>query len=74
MNDSLMFPQKPAIRLYDPLGDLLGAGAMGIQNILALQGDGVEAGDYSDASAVFDTGSLDITAIDIPNDNGCGRG
>ncbi len=26
MSESLMFPEKPAISLYDPLGDLLGAG------------------------------------------------
>jgi len=26
MSESLMFPEKPVIRLYDPLGDLLGAG------------------------------------------------
>ncbi len=26
MSESLMFPETPSIRLYDPLGDLLGAG------------------------------------------------
>jgi methylenetetrahydrofolate reductase (NADPH) len=34
--------------------DLLGAHALGIQNILALTGDPIAAGDYPDARAVFD--------------------
>jgi methylenetetrahydrofolate reductase (NADPH) len=35
-------------------GDLLGAHALGIQNILALTGDPMKAGDYPQAKAVFD--------------------
>ncbi len=35
-------------------GDLLGAHALGIQNILALTGDPMKAGDYPSAKAVFD--------------------
>lgn len=35
-------------------GDLLGAHALGIQNILALTGDPIKAGDYPNAKAVFD--------------------
>jgi methylenetetrahydrofolate reductase (NADPH) len=35
-------------------GDLLGAHALGIRNILALTGDPIKAGDYPDAKAVFD--------------------
>ncbi len=35
-------------------GDLLGAHALGIHNILALTGDPIKAGDYPDAKAVFD--------------------
>jgi methylenetetrahydrofolate reductase (NADPH) len=34
--------------------DLMGAHALGIQNILALTGDPVKAGDHPDAKAVFD--------------------
>lgn len=34
--------------------DLMGAHALGIQNILALTGDPVKAGDHADAKAVFD--------------------
>jgi methylenetetrahydrofolate reductase (NADPH) len=35
-------------------GDLMGAHALGIRNILALTGDAVKAGDHPDAKAVFD--------------------
>lgn len=35
-------------------GDLLGVHALGIQNILALTGDPIKAGDYPNAKAVFD--------------------
>jgi methylenetetrahydrofolate reductase (NADPH) len=35
-------------------GDLLGAHALGIHNILALTGDPIKAGDYPNAKAVFD--------------------
>lgn len=35
-------------------GDLLGAHALGIHNILALTGDPIKAGDYPDAKGVFD--------------------
>lgn len=35
-------------------GDVLGAAAMGVANILCLTGDGVQAGDHPDAKPVFD--------------------
>jgi 5,10-methylenetetrahydrofolate reductase len=35
-------------------GDVLGAAAMGVSNILCLTGDGVQAGDQPDAKGVFD--------------------
>ena len=35
-------------------GDVLGAAAMGVANILCLTGDGVEAGDHPEAKPVFD--------------------
>ena len=35
-------------------GDVLGAAAMGVQNILCLTGDGVQAGDQPAAKPVFD--------------------
>ncbi len=41
-------------------GDVLGAAAMGVQNILCLTGDGVQAGDQPGAKPVFD---LDSTAL-----------
>lgn len=41
-------------------GDLLGAAAFGIENVLVLSGDGIEAGDDPNAKAVFD---LDARAL-----------
>lgn len=35
-------------------GDVLGAAAMGVANILCLSGDGVQCGDHPDAKPVFD--------------------
>ncbi len=39
-------------------GDLMGAYALGIRNILALTGDPVKAGDHPDAKSVFDLESV----------------
>ncbi|WP_020395654.1 methylenetetrahydrofolate reductase [Thiolinea disciformis] len=39
-------------------GDVLGAAAMGVCNILCLSGDGVQAGDHPDAKPVFDLDSM----------------
>lgn len=39
-------------------GDVLGAAAMGVQNILCLTGDGVQAGDQPGAKPVFDLDSI----------------
>lgn len=41
-------------------GDVLGASALGISNILCLTGDGVQTGDHPEARPVFD---LDSTAL-----------
>ena len=41
-------------------GDVLGAAAMGVRNILCLTGDGVQAGDQPDAKAVFDFDSISL--------------
>ncbi|PZC45714.1 MAG: 5,10-methylenetetrahydrofolate reductase [Chloroflexi bacterium] len=41
-------------------GDLLGASALGIKNILCLTGDGVQAGDHPDAKPVFDLDSITL--------------
>ena len=38
-------------------GDVLGAAAMGVANILCLTGDGVDRGDHPDAKPVFDVDS-----------------
>jgi methylenetetrahydrofolate reductase (NADPH) len=42
--------------------DLLGAAAFGINNVLVLTGDKVEAGDEPDATAVFDFNSTSLVA------------
>ncbi|MDY0871843.1 methylenetetrahydrofolate reductase [Dongia rigui] len=41
-------------------GDVLGAAAMGVQNILCLTGDGVQAGDQPEAKPVFDFDSTSL--------------
>ena len=39
-------------------GDLLGAAAMGVCNVLCLSGDGVQSGDHPEAKPVFDMDSI----------------
>ena len=41
-------------------GDVIGAHALGIRNILCLTGDGVETGDHPEAKAVFDLDSITL--------------
>jgi 5,10-methylenetetrahydrofolate reductase len=41
-------------------GDVLGAAAMGVSNILCLTGDGVQAGDQPGAKPVFDLDSISL--------------
>jgi 5,10-methylenetetrahydrofolate reductase len=41
-------------------GDVLGAAAMGVQNILCLTGDGVQCGDQPEAKPVFDLDSVTL--------------
>ena len=41
-------------------GDLLGAAAMGVRNVLCLTGDGVQAGDQPQAKPVFDLDSMTL--------------
>ena len=43
-------------------GDILGAAAMGVCNILCLTGDGVQAGDHPQAQPVFDLDSMTLLA------------
>ncbi|MGA9380109.1 MAG: methylenetetrahydrofolate reductase [Phormidium sp.] len=43
--------------------DLMGANALGIQNILALTGDPVKAGDHPDCKAVFDLESVRLLQL-----------
>jgi homocysteine S-methyltransferase len=43
--------------------DLLGAHAMGIRNVLLITGDPPYAGDYPDATAVFDVDSIGLTNV-----------
>jgi methylenetetrahydrofolate reductase (NADPH) len=44
-------------------GDLMGAHALGIRNILALTGDPIKAGDHPDAKAVFDVESVRLLQL-----------
>jgi len=44
-------------------GDILGAAAMGVANILCLTGDGVQCGDHPEAKPVFDLDSLALIEI-----------
>ena len=44
-------------------GDVLGAAAMGVANILCLTGDGVQSGDHPQAKPVFDLDSM--TALEM---------
>jgi methylenetetrahydrofolate reductase (NADPH) len=41
-------------------GDVLGAAAMGVSNILCLSGDGVQVGDHPEAKPVFDLDSMSL--------------
>jgi 5,10-methylenetetrahydrofolate reductase len=52
-------------------GDVLGAAAMGVANILCLTGDGVQAGDQPGAKPVFDLDSMSLLeTVRIMRDNG----
>jgi methylenetetrahydrofolate reductase (NADPH) len=44
-------------------GDVLGAAAMGVSNILCLTGDGVQAGDHPEAKPVFDLDSMSMLTM-----------
>ena len=44
-------------------GDILGAAAMGVCNLLCLTGDGVESGDHPGAKPVFDLDSVSLLAL-----------
>lgn len=41
-------------------GDVLGAAAMGVANVLCITGDGVQAGDHPEARAVFDLDCMSL--------------
>lgn len=43
-------------------GDVLGAAAMGVGNVLCLSGDGVQVGDHPEAKPVFDLDSMSLLA------------
>lgn len=50
-------------------GDVLGAAAMGVCNVLALSGDDVSAGDHPEAKPVFDLDSVSLlTTIKVMRD------
>ncbi|MDZ7788411.1 MAG: methylenetetrahydrofolate reductase [Halofilum sp. (in: g-proteobacteria)] len=44
-------------------GDILGAAAMGVANVLCLTGDGVQAGDQPEAKPVFDLDCMSLMEI-----------
>jgi methylenetetrahydrofolate reductase (NADPH) len=44
-------------------GDVLGAAAMGVTNILCLTGDGVQGGDHPEAKPVFDVDSMSMLTM-----------
>jgi methylenetetrahydrofolate reductase (NADPH) len=44
-------------------GDILGAAAMGVSNLLCLTGDGVQAGDHPQAKPVFDLDCISLLEI-----------
>jgi len=44
-------------------GEILGAAAMGVTNILCLTGDGVHVGDHPQAKPVFDLDCMSLLAI-----------
>lgn len=44
-------------------GEILGASAMGVSNILCLTGDGVQAGDHPQAKPVFDLDCMSLLAL-----------
>jgi methionine synthase / methylenetetrahydrofolate reductase(NADPH) len=50
--------------------DLLGAHAMGVRNLLIITGDPPKAGDYPDATAVFDVDSIGLTNVVSRLNNG----
>ncbi len=52
-------------------GDVLGASAMGVQNIMCLTGDGVQAGDQPGAKPVFDLDCMSLLeTVRLMRDNG----
>lgn len=52
-------------------GDVLGAAAMGVANVMCLTGDGVQAGDHPMAKPVFDLDSVSlITTVRTMRDDG----
>ena len=59
MSRSCKFPAETAIALPSR-GDLLGAAAMGVRNVLCLTGDDVTVGDQPQAKRVFDFDSIHL--------------
>jgi homocysteine S-methyltransferase len=54
--------------------DLLGAHAMGLRNLLLITGDPGRAGDYPDATTVFDVDSIGLTNVVSRLNRGCDVG
>ena len=44
-------------------GNVLGAAALGVGNVLCLTGDGVQCGDHPEAKPVFDLDSISLLSI-----------
>lgn len=49
--------------LLGMLGDLLGAGALGLRNLLMVTGDPPKTGPYAEATAVFDVDAIGLTNL-----------
>ncbi|HEX9591967.1 MAG TPA: bifunctional homocysteine S-methyltransferase/methylenetetrahydrofolate reductase [bacterium] len=54
--------------------DLLGLGALGIRNLLAVTGDPPKMGDYPDATAVFDIDAVGLTHLAATTNRGLDMG
>ncbi|MFQ5688990.1 MAG: bifunctional homocysteine S-methyltransferase/methylenetetrahydrofolate reductase [Gemmatimonadota bacterium] len=60
--------------LLGMMGDLVGAQALGLRNLLLITGDPPKMGPYPDATAVFDIDSIGLTNLVAALNRGCDLG